>query len=359
MAGITAYTGLSGSGKSYNVVEHVLLGALKKNQQVFINIPLRLEALEVDGYDTSLITQYTHSDILSDARWLLDVLPKGALLIVDECQMVWPSGTKATSIPDPIKEFFTQYRHRVSEDGHTTEIVLVTQDLANVANYVRSLIGKTFRHVKLDSMGMQRFNVGIYEGPAVGPNPPRAQRNMKTGPHKYKPEIYKYYISSTASDAGDVGDESRADSRGSIFKSPLWKWGFYAFIAALFIAWYSLRSAKEKMVPDLETASVEEGGQFVPTKFEVAPPKKPVPFEDHDVFIISNIGVFPSVQYKFLIRDRETRVTLDLQQLRRIGFSITPIDPCLVSMVFNDEERFVMCELPSDEQRTKSFFMSS
>ncbi|MCU7813401.1 MAG: hypothetical protein KZQ77_19520, partial [Candidatus Thiodiazotropha sp. (ex Notomyrtea botanica)] len=47
---IVTYVGLPGSGKSYSVVEHVILPALKNNRTVCTNIPLNKEQLSTDGY---------------------------------------------------------------------------------------------------------------------------------------------------------------------------------------------------------------------------------------------------------------------------------------------------------------------
>lgn len=212
---IDAYTGLPRSGKSYSVVKNVILPSLKEGRHVYTNIPL---------------TEKTHQlypDLIHqlDAEWFKDMelfagIPGGAVVVLDELWRRWPAGLKANAVNFADKEFLAEHGHNVDENGNTTRVVLVSQDLSQIAAFARDLVAMTYRATKLDAVGADnRFRVDIYTGAVTGQKPPKSQL-LRSTYDKYDPEIYTFYRSSTKSKTGDVGDESRADKRGNIWKSP-------------------------------------------------------------------------------------------------------------------------------------------
>ncbi|WP_097458968.1 zonular occludens toxin domain-containing protein [Mangrovitalea sediminis] len=226
---IVAYTGLPGSGKSYGVVENVILPALKQGRTVVTNIPLNHEALDQEVPGNTVIS-FDRS--VTDAFWNADNQPAGAVFVIDECWRFWPSGMKANNIPERVRSFFTEHRHVVGEDGFSNEIVLVTQDLKQVCTFVRDLVEETFRSVKLTAIGAKKkFRIDVYEGAAIGQKPTGQPIRQMYG--KYKADIYKFYQSHTQSQTGAAGTEQKADDRGSVLKSGLIKLGLP--IAGLFV----------------------------------------------------------------------------------------------------------------------------
>lgn len=212
---IDAYVGKPGHGKSYGVVQHVVIPSLKQERHVVTNIPLQVEMLLEDfgGKVTQLPDDWhTRAD-------LADLAPPGCVLILDELWRRWPSGLKATNVPEADKALLAEHRHRVSKDGKSMRIVLVTQDLSQVASFARALIEQTYRVVKKTK---KAYRVDIYSGAATGDRPPKSQMQRQTF-GTYKASVYRYYSSATQSETGDVGDESKADNRGNIWRSPaLW-----------------------------------------------------------------------------------------------------------------------------------------
>ncbi|MFS2127440.1 hypothetical protein, partial [Pseudomonas sp. Pseusp97] len=95
-------------------------------------------------------------------------------------------------------------------------IILVTQDLQQLAAFALTLIEQTFRMTKLTK---KNYRVDIYTGAAKGERPPKAQRIRQTY-GQFSEDIHRYYKSATMSETGDVGDESKADKRGNAFRSP-------------------------------------------------------------------------------------------------------------------------------------------
>lgn len=223
---ITAYTGLPGAGKSYGVVQHVILPSLEAGRVVVTNIPLNLEAIK-KRIPTFKLVQLEKKCPAQD--WLDS--PSGAVIVIDEAWNWWPAGVTADQIPVPQKTFYAEHRHKVGTDGKSTEIVLVTQDLSQICAFVRALVEETFRCVKLTSVGStNRFRVDCYTGAVTGQTPPKASL-MRQMFGKYQADIYACYQSHTQSKTGLAGMEEKADKRGTIFGS----WTMKASAAAILL----------------------------------------------------------------------------------------------------------------------------
>ena len=123
---ITAYVGLPGHGKSYGVVENVIVPACKAMRTVFTNIPCNTE-LFLDRFGIAPV-QLDVEDIRANENWWTEVFEPGAILVLDECWRLWPAGMNANRLRETDKSFFAEHRHVVGDSGHSTEIVLVTQD---------------------------------------------------------------------------------------------------------------------------------------------------------------------------------------------------------------------------------------
>lgn len=212
---IDAYVGKPGHGKSYGVVEHVIIPSLKQGRVVVTNIPLQVEQLMKDfgGVIQQLEPGWDKDPDFADK------IQHGAVLVLDEIWRRWPSGLAVNKAIEADKVLFMEHRHRVDDLGNSMRIILVTQDLAQVASWVRLLVEQTFRVVKRVNVGMtNRYRVDIYDGPVTGDRPPKNKFIRSLG-GKYRKEIYRYYSSATQSQTGTVGDESKADGRGNALKS--------------------------------------------------------------------------------------------------------------------------------------------
>jgi zona occludens toxin (predicted ATPase) len=161
-------------------------------------------------------------EIEADPERLPALCPPGAILIVDEVWRIFPAGRKVDKIPDAYKSFFAEHRHRVNAKGESTNIVLVTQDLAQIAAFARQLIETTYRTTKLTTVGLsKRFRTDVYHGPVSGPNPPVGQA-LRQIFGKYEPKIYRYYSSHTQSESAKEGaNEASTDKRANVLRTPL------------------------------------------------------------------------------------------------------------------------------------------
>jgi zona occludens toxin len=220
---ISAYVGMPGSGKSYNVVEHVILPALREGRTVVTNLPMHEDrvAEAIPGADLRGV----QLERIRDTPALIDELcPAGAVVVFDELWRLWPAGEKVNRIPEEFKSFLAEHRHRVDAKGMSMQIVLVTQDLAQVAAFARQLVEQTLIHSKLGHLGAAgSFKVNICHGAVTGLVAPES-RQLTTRLGKYKPEVFRFYRSHTMSESGKEGaDESAVDQRGNIWKRPgLW-----------------------------------------------------------------------------------------------------------------------------------------
>jgi zona occludens toxin len=230
---IDAYVGLPGSGKSYSVVKFAILPSLKQGRQVITNIPLTdLAHSEFPGQ----IIQLPHDWYQNEK--LFDTVPNGSVVVLDELWRRWPKGMPASKVPFRDKEFLAEHRHLVDEGGNSTRIVLVTQDLDQIAAFATMLVDTTYQSVKLSALGSsKRFRVDIYSGAAKGQRPPKS-RLLRQVFDKYEKSIHQYYQSATKSLTGFVGDESKADKRATIWRSPLMLFMFAAPFLLAFLVWH-------------------------------------------------------------------------------------------------------------------------
>lgn len=220
---IDAYTGLPGHGKSYGVVEHVIIPSLKQDRLVVTNIPLEVDAL---------LMAFGGRIEQLPANWferadLADFAPPGSVLVLDELWRRWPNGMKTNEASTEDKALLAEHRHRVDDKGRSMRVVLVTQDLAQLASWARLLVESTYRMRKLSQ---KRFMVDIYRGAVTGPRPPKSALLRQTS-GSFKPEVFSLYKSATQSQTGEVGDETKADGRASLLRS----WGLWGLILIMVV----------------------------------------------------------------------------------------------------------------------------
>ncbi|MET0082675.1 MAG: zonular occludens toxin domain-containing protein [Sedimenticola sp.] len=241
-----AYTGLPGSGKSYGVVENVIIPALEEGRTIITNIPLN----EIEIYRHLHEKGIKKLDIRNldiqqaqDTPEYLSSFPGGSVIVIDECWRLWPAGLKTNQVPEKHKSFLAEHRHRVGQDGRSQEIILVTQDLAQIAAFARQLIEETYRSVKLTAIGQKdKYRIDVYSGAVMGNNP-RGQR-LRQIFGKYKKTVFRFYSSHTMSETGKAGNEDKVDKRANALKSSIIRFGIpvgaLALIAGVYIAVTSL-----------------------------------------------------------------------------------------------------------------------
>lgn len=268
---IDAYTGLPGGGKSFGVVKNVIIPALKRGQIVVTNIPLKVDGFAALDVPTAKLVQLER--VPAAKSWI--EAPPGAVVVIDEAYHWWPAGLKADAMPGAHRTFFAEHRHR-SAGGFSTQIVVVVQDLSMVCNFVRALVDKTFRVVKLDAVGADnRYRVDVYQGAVTGQSPPQAKRIAQEY-GVYESEVYSCYESQTQGN-GSFGDQSRVDKRATVFKSFAVKAAIGALVA-LPLAVYGIYASLSSFKSDVTGQSGKRSATALPvTSSKNATPAPPTP----------------------------------------------------------------------------------
>ena len=166
---ITLITGLPGNGKTLFSLWHIKAKAEKEQREVYyhnikdLNLPWTLCEPE---------------------KWM--DLPHGSIIVLDECQFVFPKKPNGAKLPDFYEQLAT-HRHR----GY--DIYLITQHPSLIDNFVRQLVGQHFHAVRKFGMA----SATIYEWSATNPAPQSVPSQKSAIPLKwsYPKEVYGYYKS--------------------------------------------------------------------------------------------------------------------------------------------------------------------
>lgn len=220
---IHAYVGKPGHGKSYGVVERVVIPSLKQGRHVVTNIPLNADDLLADFGGT---IQQLPPDwaVLPN---LADYVFNGCVLIIDEAWRRWPEGQKSNQANPWDKTLLAEHRHMVDANNNSMRIVIVTQDLSQIPSWARTLIETTFRVSKISK---KVYRVDVYSGVVTGDRPPKSKL-IRQFPGTFDKGTQRYYKSATHSATGEVGDESVADKSASFLRS----YGLWALIGIVVV----------------------------------------------------------------------------------------------------------------------------
>ena len=236
---INAYTGLMGSGKSYECVSSVIVPAIKNGRRVVTN---------VDGIDSDAIRAYCQekwnvapdalgevvhckNDDVAKASFLpygenVDTFCKpGDIICIDEAWRFWGTDCKLLA---EHKIFFREHRHFVQPDTKVCcDLVLMVQDIGDLHRTLKVVVEVTFKTTKIKTLGWDKtYRVEMWEGYKL------TQRGRVSVENKrYDPDVFPLY----SSYQGGAGKELRVDDRQNILKSPkLWILG--GLVIALFSA---------------------------------------------------------------------------------------------------------------------------
>jgi len=348
---ITAYTGLPGHGKSYGVIENVIAPACKAMRTVYTNIPCNTDVF-LKRFGIAPVF-FDVREIIENKNWFSEVFEPGSLFVVDECWRLWPAGLTANKIEEKHKEFFAEHRHLVGDSGHSTEIVLVTQDLAQIASFMRNLVETTFRVTKLSKVGGSKlYRVDVYSGPVTGPAPPIAKREREI-PGKFKKEVYELYKSHTKSTVG-AGDESRSDSRFNVLKGGAFKAIGLGILVLGFIVYQGASSLFSfGPVPDVEPQAVQQAEAFITESPAAQAPNLIDDFlrAADRVYISFNNGRFPAVDYVFRVVFGDGYAEMKAPDLLSLGYDVLPVSQCLVKITLQRRVYTAVCEPMASDRR--------
>lgn len=262
---IHCYSGLPGSGKSYSVVEQVLLPALKSGRHVVTNVPLNMDRIEQDFPTHSI--EFFNLTTVENSFFDLSQHPHrcGAIFIIDECWKRFPQGMRADVLTSYAGSFFAEHRHYVGATGLTTEIVLVCQSITQIAPFIRELIDTTYITVKLSRISLNnKFRVDIYQGSQQLSRPYREQL-IRSEFGSYKSSIFQYYKSHTQNmSTFTSGSEKTVGRSVSIFRSPIFYLGGPVLCIALYFFISSATSFFLRGDPNDQTPNISSAPSHSP-----------------------------------------------------------------------------------------------
>lgn len=223
---ISAYVGVPGSGKSYEVVKSVLLPAYMSGRRIVTNIEgIKEEAFreyvlsrkksKID--DLGTIIRVSDDDVMQDNffpfktndKTVETVCKSGDLIAIDELWRIWESEGK---IPNNHRSFIAEHRHFTDDiTGLCCDLVVINQSVGNLPRFLKDRIETTYRMSKHISLGLNsRYRVDVFNGIKLFKN-----NRVTYYQEKYDKEIFKLYSSYDSQN----GTESITDKRQNIFKN--------------------------------------------------------------------------------------------------------------------------------------------
>jgi zona occludens toxin len=273
---IYALAGLPGHGKSYTAVNKFILSAIKEKKKVFTNIPLS-EGLSVAYPDAMLV----NIDIDEMAKQVncFDVLAPGAVIILDELWRIWPAGLKADEIPKNQMSFIKEHRHHIDELGREPTIVLVTQDLSDIAASIRNMVEVTLICSKMIDLGQDdKFRIDYYRGWVKGLKGPK-DIFIKSEYETYKEQVFKFYKSHTKQDGIVESVDKKRIVNVNIFTGLSFKLGVAFLVLMLVLMAWGAGKTKEGLV-EMQKKTIPKSNQPMkqaPPVIDIKPVSSPSP----------------------------------------------------------------------------------
>lgn len=145
-------TGSPGTGKTSMVVDMVLNnyeGLFKTKADDGTEIQRPLYFCHIDGLDARKFKAHELTEQQLQSAPLIELVPEGSVVIVDECDYTYPVRSAAREVPPYIKTL-KELRH------HGFTLILMTQHPSMIDRYVRQLVGKHI-HLERKQVGTMRY----------------------------------------------------------------------------------------------------------------------------------------------------------------------------------------------------------
>lgn len=186
---IYLFTGNMGTGKTSRVVSMILNnedGLFKMKLEDGTEVDRPLYFCHIDGLDKRKFNAHelTEEEIMSAP--LRDIIPQGAVLIVDEAHYTYPVRAAGRPVPPYIQEL-TELRHY----GHT--VILMTQHPSQLDVFVRNLVSR-HTHLERKAVGMKQYT---WYKCVTSLDNPAGVTGVESSSWKPPKEAFKYYKSSS------------------------------------------------------------------------------------------------------------------------------------------------------------------
>lgn len=221
---ISAYFGVPGSGKSFEVVRSVIIPAVAQGRRVVSNVygldPEKIyefvrknhkpenmgEVIHVSNDEVQDEYFFPYKNAVTDGKNTF--CQAGDLICVDEAWRIWGSDA---AVPKNHRSFIAEHRHFAHpETGVTCDLVVINQSIANLPRFIRDRTETTYRMTKLKSLGLSSmYRVEIFGGAKITKNERVSVKN-----YRYDKRIFPLYQSYDGN-----GAEQVVDKRQSIFSN--------------------------------------------------------------------------------------------------------------------------------------------
>lgn len=292
---IKLYTGIMGSGKTYEVVSEVILNSIRHGRRVVSNIAgLNYDAMKeillaegVPEEKLGILVQVDHEKVLDPLFWPTDkdsigglptkrkfvnlgavvhfaeapkeprkpFIQMGDVVCLDEIWRFWSGfSTKdedGNKRPPEVMNFFRMHRQMPDPvTGLTCEIAMITQDVPDASRQVRGVLEEIYVMTKLTALGMtSRYRVDIHSR-KIGRKPLRSIQRT------YNPAYFPLYSShSQKKEGGATVHEQNIDDRGNIFKGGFFKFGLPVAASMMLLGAFFMWRMFHPKTPDDQSAN--------------------------------------------------------------------------------------------------------
>ena len=270
---ISAYVGIPGSGKSYEVVLSVILENYIKGRRIVTNIEgisddkVRDYCLTKKGAkeeDLGSLIKVTDEDCQRDdffpykGSYGSTICKAGDLICIDEVWRIFPTN----EIKENHRSFIAEHRHFTDEiTGVCCDLVVINQSVSGIPRFIKDRIETTFVMSRLVALGFKkRYRVNVYVGVKCNKQGLVAQYQ-----NKFNDEIFKLYKSFD----GVNGKQTVIDDRQNFFKSGTFRLMMIFIILAFGYSYYSLKDFISPKKQDSEQVKEAEEIKEIENKEEI------------------------------------------------------------------------------------------
>lgn len=272
---ISAYVGIPGSGKSYEVVLSVILENYIKGRRIVTNIEgisddkVRDYCLTKKGAkeeDLGSLVKVTDEDCQRDdffpykGSYGSTICKAGDLICIDEVWRIFPTN----EIKENHRSFIAEHRHFTDEiTGVCCDLVVINQSVSGIPRFIKDRIETTFVMSRLVALGFKkRYRVNVYVGVKCNKQGLVAQYQ-----NKFNDEIFKLYKSFD----GVNGKQTVIDDRQNFFKSGTFRLMMIFIILAFGYSYYSLKDFISPKKQENEQVQEAEEVKEIENKEDVKP----------------------------------------------------------------------------------------
>lgn len=272
---ISAYVGIPGSGKSYEVVLSVILENYIKGRRIVTNIEgisddkVRDYCLTKKGAkeeDLGSLVKVSDEDCQRDdffpykGSFGSTICKAGDLICIDEVWRIFPTN----EIKENHRSFIAEHRHFTDEiTGVCCDLVVINQSVSGIPRFIKDRIETTFVMSRLVALGFKkRYRVNVYVGVKCNKQGLVAQYQ-----NKFNDEIFKLYKSFD----GVNGKQTVIDDRQNFFKSGTFRLMMIFIILAFGYSYYSLKDFISPKKQDSEQVKETEEVKEIENKEDVKP----------------------------------------------------------------------------------------